>query len=146
MTNRFSRSIARAQPTPKVCKSKHITPLAPPPFDPTIAQLQLNIYDDTSGTPWSINGVYTMTSNISGDIWEGIAHPGTQLETILSGGPILPSENYVLQMDVTQPVYINQRYTARMSGFIPLQPYDSQQVIVFTTANEITVGTARLIV
>lgn len=143
MSNTFSRNRSRAQPHPKICKSKVPSPGAPPPWNDNVLQLMVAADDPYPFAPASLHrvvslakqpGLYDWRANFStgdGNAWSLVAIGNElahelqiSLGWISSGG--IPGE-----------------MTAAGEMWLAGQPYDSGLVDVLSFIFHVPCGTAR---
>lgn len=140
MSNQFTRSRSRAQPHPKICKSKHPTPGAPPPWNDLVLQLMIAATDPTHPSPISFHGVVACGKQTGIYVWRGTAHAtaGATLEIVCTGD--LGAAELDIDINVRQGGILVETWVAVGESWLAGQPYTSGQVDLFTTGGHLDIG------
>lgn len=146
MSNRFSRNRSRAQPTPHVCKSKHVTPAAPPPFNPEIFQAFINVPTEGLGPPPFITQTTNLSRVTGHDTWTTTTPGpfGTTISWEVSGEKVIAHIAYFIVWNTGNPdpqpswFYIDP-------SWIPGQPYNSGLITLTAFGGATVDGTGRFV-
>lgn len=143
MSNTFSRNRSRAQPHPKICKSKEPSPGAPPPWNDNVLQLMLAADDPTHPSPISFHGVVACSKSGGPYTWRATAHATAGATLLIACVGNSGSHELQIDIDVKQAGIIVETWIATGETWLAGAPYDSGTVDVFTTGGHLGIGTAR---